>query len=413
VDIDTPEPFSPELMADPYPAYHALRERGRVHRSGSNGAWLVTGYQEVRQVLTDARFAEAAGRGGRIRLSRSRREGPERLLGRVETMLSTEPPEHTRLRRLVSKAFTPRSIEDLRPRIQEIVDELLDAVDSRQFDLVGTLAWPLPVIVIAEMLGIPREDRERFKRWSDAMIGTLGGDYSLLAEARRSNEELVEYVSEIMEARRRSPRKDLISGLVAAEEQGAVLSDDEILGTIALLLVAGNETTTHLISGGVLALLRHPREMQRLRDEASLIPSAVEEFLRFSGPVHTTRRSARTDVEINGVEITRGEVVIAILAAANRDPNKYADPDRLDVARNPTDHVAFGDGIHFCLGAPLARVEAQIAIGSLLNRFPRLALANPSPEWGGTFAVRGVKELRLSVTPELVDRVVLPEHTGE
>jgi len=210
---------------------------------------------------------------------------------------------------------------------------------------------------------------------------------------------LVEYVSEIMEARRRSQREDLISGLVGAEEQGAVLSDDEILGTIALLLVAGNETTTHLISGGVLALLRHPAEMQRLRDDPSLIPSAVEEFLRFSGPVHTTRRSARTDAEINGVKIARGEVVIAILAAANRDPDKYADPDRLDVARNPTDHVAFGDGIHFCLGAPLARVEAQIAIGSLLNHFHRLALVNPSPEWGGTFAVRGVTELWLSVAP--------------
>ncbi len=393
---DTPDPFSPELMGDPYPAYHALRELGRVHRSGANGAWLVTGYAEVRQLLTDSRFGEAAGRGGRIRLSRERREGPERLLGRVETMLSTEPPEHTRLRRLVSKAFTPRSIENLRPLIQQIVDELLDSLDGGEFDLVPTLAWPLPVIVIAEMLGIPREDRERFKRWSDAMIATLGGDYSLLAEARRSNEELVEYVSAVMEARRREPQDDLISRLVAAEEQDSVLSEDEILGTIALLLVAGNETTTHLISNGMLALLRHPAELERLRADPALVPSAIEEFLRHSGPVHTTRRLASVDADIGGVRIARGEIVIAILAAANRDPAKYADPDRLDVSRNPTDSVAFGDGIHFCLGAPLARVEAQIAFASLLKRFARLRLLDPNPEWGGTFAVRGVKALRLS-----------------
>ena len=396
MDAHTPDPFSAEHMGDPYPAYHALRELGRVHRTAPEGPWLVTGYEETRQLLTDSRFGEAAGRGGRIRLSRSRREGPEGLLGRVETMLSTEPPDHTRLRKLVSKAFTPRSIEDQRPRIQEIVDELLDAVTATEFDLVQTLAWPLPVIVIAEMLGVPREDRERFKRWSDAMIATLGGDYSLLAEARRSNEELVDYVSAVMDERRRHPQADLISRLVAAEEAGSQLSEDEILGTIALLLVAGNETTTHLISGGMLALFRHPAEMERLRDDPALIPSAVEEFLRFSGPVHTTRRMALEDVDLGGARISRGEIVIAILAAANRDPAKYSEPDRFDVTRNPSDSVAFGDGIHFCLGARLARVEAQIAIGSLLQRYPRIRLMDASPEWGGTFAVRGVKELRIS-----------------
>jgi cytochrome P450 len=392
-----PDPFSPEMMGNPYPAYHQMRELGAAHRSAPGSPWLVTGYDEVHRVLTDPRFGEAAGRGGRIRLSRSRREGPEQLLGRVETMLSTEPPEHTRLRRLVSKAFTPRSIEELRPRIQQIVDELLDAITVREFDLVQTLAWPLPVIVIADMLGIPREDRERFKRWSDAMIATLGGDYSLLAEARRSNEELVEYVSAVMDDRRRSPRADLISRLVMAEEEGSVLSEDEILGTVALLLVAGNETTTHLISGAVLALFRHPEEMERLRRDPGLIPSAVEEFLRFSGPVHTTRRIALADVEVGGVTISKGDVVITVLAAANRDPRAYPDPDTLDVARNPADHLAFGDGIHFCLGAPLARVEAQIALASLLRRYPRMRPLDASPEWGGTFAVRGLKELRVAV----------------
>jgi cytochrome P450 len=315
-------------------------------------------------------------------------------------MLSTEPPEHTRLRRLVSKAFTPRSIEELRPRIQEIVDELLDSVTTTEFDLVQALAWPLPVIVIAEMLGIPHEDRDRFKHWSDAMIATLGGDYSLLAEARRSNEELVDYVSAVMDDRRRNPKADLISRLVAAEEDGSGLSEDEILGTVALLLVAGNETTTHLIAAGMLTLFRHPDQMEILRNDPSLLPSAVEEMLRFCGPVHTTRRLALADSTLDGADIQRGDTIIALLAAANRDPAKYSDPDRFDVVRNPSDHVAFGAGIHFCLGAPLARAEAQIAIGSLLRRYPHLRCLDMKPEWSGTFAVRGLARLMVTVERE-------------
>ncbi|HEV8573437.1 MAG TPA: cytochrome P450 [Dehalococcoidia bacterium] len=391
------EPFSPEMMADPYPTYRALRERGHVQRT-SAGHWIATGYAEVSQLLTDQRFGEAAGRGGRIRLSRGKREGPQRLLGRVDTMLSVDPPEHTRLRRLVSKAFTPRSVQKMRPRIQQIVNELLEKIDEGgKFDLVSELAWPLPVIVIAEMLGIPREDRERFKRWSDAMVATLGGDYSALDAARQSNEELVEYVSRVIAERRKEPRDDLISRLVAAEERGQTLSEDEMLGTVALLLVAGNETTTHLISNGMLALLRNPTQMARLRDDPSLLPSAVDELLRYTGPVHTTRRVARADVSLGGAQIRRGEVVIGLLAAANRDPDKYPNPDRLDIGRNPTDHVAFGDGIHFCLGAALARLEGQVTIGTLLQRFPNPRLLDDEPEWGGTFAIRGVSRLRLAI----------------
>jgi pimeloyl-[acyl-carrier protein] synthase len=396
LESETPDLFSPDALANPYPAYHAMRERGRVQRT-SSGHWFVTGYEEVSRLLTDQRFGEAAGRGGRIRLSRTTREGPHQLLGRVDTMLSVDPPEHTRLRRLVSKAFTPRSMQKMRPHIQKIMDELLDGVAGRaEFDLVSEVSWPLPIIVIAEMLGIPREDRERFKRWSDAMVATLGGDYSSLDEARRSNEELVEYVSGVIAQRRKEPRDDLISRLVAAEESGQKLTEDEMLGTIALLLVAGNETTTHLISNGMLLLLHHPDEVARLRADTSLLPSAVDEMLRCTGPVHTTRRTARTDVDLDGNEIRRGEVVIGVLAAANRDPQKYADPDRFDVGRNPTDHVAFGDGIHFCLGASLARLEAEVAVGTLLQRFPALRLVE-EPEWGGNFAIRGVTSLRLAV----------------
>jgi len=395
VESGTLEPFSRDMLADPYPAYRALRERGRVQRTAA-GHWLVLGYDEVSTLLTDQRFGEAAGRGGRIRLSRTQREGQHQLLGRVDTMLSQDPPEHTRLRRLVSKAFTPRSVQKMRPLIQEIVNELLDGLAGRaEFDLVSELAWPLPVIVIAEMLGIPRADRGRFKRWSDAMVATLGGDYSSLDEARRSNEELVEYVSRVIADRRKQPRDDLISRLVAAEESGQKLSEDEMLGTVALLLVAGNETTAHLVSSGTLALLRTPEQMARLREEPSLLPSAIDEMLRYTGPVHTTRRTAREDVRLGDANISRGEVVVGILAAANRDPEKYADPDRFEVARNATDHVAFGDGIHFCLGAALARLEGQVAIGTLLARFSNLRLLDNEPEWGGTFAIRGVTRLRL------------------
>ena len=398
-DVEPPtlEPFSREMLADPYPAYRALRERGRVQRTTA-GHWLALGYDEVTTLLTDQRFGEAAGRGGRIRLSRTQREGPHQLLGRVDTMLSQDPPEHTRLRRLVSKAFTPRSMQKMRPLIQEIVNELLDGIAGRaEFDMVSELAWPLPVIVIAEMLGIPREDRKRFKRWSDAMVATLGGDYTSLDEARRSNEELVEYVSRVIADRRKQPRDDLISRLVGAEESGQRLSEDEMLGTVALLLVAGNETTTHLISNGMHVLWRNPEQMARLRADPSLLPSAVDEMLRYTGPVHTTRRTAREDVSLGEARIARGEVVVGVLAAANRDPDKYADPDRFDVARNPMDHVAFGDGIHFCLGAALARLEGQSAIGALLARFSDLRLVDDQPEWGGTFAIRGVTRLRLRV----------------
>jgi cytochrome P450 len=399
MDAEQIEPLSKEMLADPHPAYRAMRERGRVIRDPSGTHWVVTGYDETKQVLTDARFGEAAGRGGRIRVSLTNIEGPDGLLGRVETMLSSDPPEHTRLRRLVSKAFTPRSIELLRLRIQEIVDGLLDGLEGRaEFDLISELAWPLPITVIAEMLGVPAEDRASFKRWSDEMVATLGGRSvgpAVFEQARQANRELAEYFSRVVAERRASPRDDLISGLVAAEEQGQVLSEDEILGTLALLLVAGNETTTHLIGNGMLALFENPDEMARVRDDPKLLPSAVDELLRCAGPVLTTRRVARADVEVGGQKIARGEVVVTTVAAANRDPRKYADPDRLDVSRSAADHVAFGDGIHFCLGAPLARAEGEIAIGSLLRRFPRLRLLDEEPAWGGSSAIRGLISLRV------------------
>jgi cytochrome P450 len=316
-------------------------------------------------------------------------------------MLTSDPPEHTRLRRLVSKAFTPRAVENLRPRIQSIVDGILDDVAGEgEMDLVQTVGYPLPVIVIAEMLGVPTEDRAKFKKWSDDIVATLGGPFTpqdVLQAAEKARHELVEYLSGVIEQRRKDPQDDLISGLIAAEDEGTVLSTQEIYSTTILLLVAGNETTTHLIDNGMLALLKNPEQLKLLRDDPSLIKSAVEELLRFIGPVQATGRTIKEDMEIGGQPLKARESTFVILGAANHDPAKWGDnAHELDVTRNPVDHVGLGDGIHFCLGAPLARAEAQIAISTLLARFPNLKLAVDEPEWGGTFIIRGVKSLPLN-----------------
>ncbi len=395
-------PFAPGMLANPYSMYSALREHAPISQSPLMEAWILTRYDDVDFVLTDPRFSadrsKARTRMAQMLAEQQQEFGP---FSRAPTMLSSDPPVHTRLRKLVSKAFTPRSVENLRPRIREIVDHLLDGAEKQgEFDLVHELAYPLPVIVIAEMLGVPAEDRDRFKHWSDTVVATLGGPFTppeVYQAGQQSIEELAEYLHDVIAARRQSPRDDLISGLIASEEQGQVLTEEEILATAILLLVAGNETTTHLISNAVLALFRNPSEMARLRDDPSLIASAVEEFLRYTGPVHGTGRVAKEDLEVGGQPIKEGEMVFTLLAAANRDPTKYADPDRLDVARNPLDHLAFGDGIHFCLGAPLARAEAQIAIGTLLRRFPELKCHDLDPEWGGNFIIRGVKTLPVAV----------------
>ena len=394
-------PFAPGMLADPYPMYNALRQHSPVHWSGLMEAWVLSRFEDVDFVLTDPRFSadrsRARNRFAQMAAQQQQQFGP---LGRAPTMLGSDPPEHTRLRRLVSKAFTPRAVEDLRPRIQEIVDHLLDSLEGRSdFELVRELAYPLPVIVIAEMLGVPPEDRDRFKHWSDTVVATLGGPFTppdVLERARQSIEELAEYIRDVVKQRRRQPKGDLISGLVAAEEKGQVLSEDEIISSTILLLIAGNETTTHLISNGILALLKSPDQLERLKNEPSLMPSAVEELLRYAGPVQATGRVAMEEVEIAGQAVKEGEIAFVLLAAANRDPAKFENPDQLDVARNPVDHLALGDGIHFCLGAPLARAEAQIAIGTVLRRFPKLSQAG-EPEWGGTFIIRGVKHLPLSV----------------
>jgi len=395
-------PFAPGMLAHPHDMYRALREQDPIHRSEMMEAWILTRYDDIDAVLTDSRFSADRSRA-RTRFAQMMADQQEQFgpLGRTQTMLTSDPPEHTRLRRLVSKAFTPRAVENLRPRIQDIVEYLLAEAGKRgEFDVVHDLAYPLPVIVIAEMLGVPPEDRHRFKEWSDTVVATLGGPFTppeVMQAGSRAVEELAEYFSHIIAERRADPKEDLISGLIAAEEGGQVLAEDEIFATCILLLVAGNETTTNLIGSSMLALFRSPDQMERLQNDPSLISSATEELLRYAGPVQGTGRVPKEDVEIAGHTFHEGEMVFTLVAAGNRDPAHYENPERLDVARNPTDHLAFGDGIHFCLGAPLARAEAQISIGTLLQRFPRLRLLDDEPEWGGTFIIRGVKRLNVAV----------------
>ena len=394
-------PFAPDVHANPYPLYDRLRSEDPVHWSAMMEVWVLSRYDDIVGVLTDQRWsADRRQARNRFAAEAQRRQEEFGPFGRTQTMLTADPPLHTRLRRLVSKAFTPRMVEGLRPRIQEIVDELMDAVQgSGRMDVIRDLAYPLPVIVIAEMLGVPPQDRDRFKHWSDEIVGALNGPFALeetLQRARTSANELATYMHGVIEERRREPRDDLMSGLIAAEEQGQILSEDEMLATAMLLLVAGNETTTNLIGNGTLALLRNPDQMRTLRDDPSLIPTAVEELLRYDGPVQGTGRVATEPMEIDGRAIEPGQAVLCMLAAANRDPAQFERPDELNLRRHPNEHLAFGDGIHFCLGAPLARAEGPIAFQAMLERLADPRLETEDLRWGGTFILRGLTNLPIT-----------------
>jgi pimeloyl-[acyl-carrier protein] synthase len=313
-------------------------------------------------------------------------------------MLFRDPPDHTRLRGLVNKAFTPRMVERLAPRIRKLAEELLDARAARGgMDAIADFAAPLPLLVIAELLGVPTEDRERLKRWSDDLAIMLDGTVALqfLGSAVQAAVEFDGYLRQRIAERRRAPRDDLLSELVAAQERGEALSEDEIVGSTILLLGAGHETTTNLIGNGILCLLRHPEQLARLRGDAGLLPSAVEEFLRYESPVQATSRIfPRDEVEVGGVAIPKGEEIGLFLGAANRDPEVFPDPERFDVGRRDNRHLSFGLGIHFCLGAGLARLEGRVAFEALLERAPGLRAAEESePVWRPGFLFRGVEAL--------------------
>jgi cytochrome P450 len=310
-------------------------------------------------------------------------------------MLRRDPPDHTRLRKLVSKAFTPRALERLRPRVEELADTLLTALARRgEFDVIRDFAVPFPVTIIAEMLGIPSRDFATFKRWSDHLVGFLDPLASPGPKVlRRTVDEFAGYMAALAEARRREPADDLLTALVQAEEQGQHLSEQELQGTLALLLAAGNETTTNLIGNGLLALLRHPDQLARLREDPGIAERAIEELLRWDSPVQLTMRIPTEAIDFDGVCFEKHQAVVTVLGAANRDPEAFAHPDVLDLGREPNEHVAFGQGIHFCLGAQLARLEGQVALRELVRRFPTLRLATDQPRWRRLTFLRGVGSL--------------------
>jgi cytochrome P450 len=384
-------PIDPEFVADPYPMYHRLRTEDPVHRSPL-GFWVLTRYEDVVAVLRDGRFAKEA-----IAAYVAKRLGTTPT-GLGMSMLDRDPPDHTRLRSLVSKAFTPRVVEGLRPRIQEVVDGLVDrAEDKHAMDLIEEFAYPIPIVVICEMLGVPVADHDRFRGWSldlaRGLDASLFGESDLAQRAGAAQRALADYFRDLIAERRVTPRDDLLSLMIAAEEAGDRLSETELLATCILLLVAGHETTVNLLGNGTLALLRHPDQLRLLRGNPGLIGSAVEELLRYDGPVQRTARIPSSDAVVDGHRIEAGEMVMPFIGAADRDPAQFPDPDRLDLTRADNRHIAFGWGIHFCLGAPLARVEGQIAINTLVRRLPKLALATDRPEYRQSLTLRGLKSL--------------------
>lgn len=382
-------PGSSKVISDPYPLYARMRRIDPVHRMRLMDAWALTRHEDVDTVLRDhTRFSSA-------------------MVGDVQTrtglvsMLDLDPPDHTRLRNLVSQAFTPRSIERLRNRIERIAENLLDVVDGqRRFDLVAALAYPLPVTVIAEMLGVPSEDLDRFEAWSNDIALNVEPilDDDGVRRVQSSRHELSEYFEGIIEKRRREPREDIISALLAAEEEGDMLTHDELIATLILLLVAGNETTRNLIGNGILALLSHPDQLQRLRENPDLLGSAVKELLRFDPPVQIDGRTARRDVEIGGKRIRAGQGIITVIGAANRDPDAFTNPDKLDIGRKDGSHLSFGRGVHYCLGASLAEMEGRIAFSAILRRYGSIRLVS-KPVHRQQTVLRGVKELWVEVKP--------------
>ena len=390
------DPLAPQTLSDPYPIYARLRAEAEVQKTDA-GIWLVLGYDPAVQILRDHdRFSVD---------HRNRHDTPELIeklgptaadRGMENIMLFKDPPDHTRLRGLVNKAFTPRIVGAMRARIEEIANALIDEVTERgEMDVIEDFAYPLPVTVIAEMLGIPEADRNDFKRWSRQVAPILDPIISeeVFFKVAEAGLALAAYFDELVAKRRTDPREDLITELIRAEDEGDRLTLEELRATLILLLVAGHETTMNLIGNGLLALLRNPVEADRLSADPSLAKTATDELLRYDGSVHLTARTAIQDVEIAGEHISKGEMAIVLLGAANRDPAQFVDPDRLDVGRDPNRHLAFSAGGHFCVGATLARGEGQIAFETLLQRLPGLKLVDHDPPYRATITLRGLEAL--------------------
>jgi cytochrome P450 len=389
-------PWDEAYRANPYPYYKPLYGRPPYPLNLFFPMALVGRYRDAAAILRDhERFSSVPPVSPFVQ---------ERLavFGTAPRVVFSDPPVHTRLRRLVSRAFTPRRIRDLEPTIREFTNTLLDRVAANgALEVMADLANPLPVMVIAEMLGVPSEDYQTFKQWSDQVIesdNTPPG-IALPDSVRDAFKSLREYFVREIEQRRRNPGRDLVSALVAARDEADALTEEELITFVVLLLLAGNETTTNLIGNGMLALGRHPEQLLELGRKPELMPSAIEEMLRYDCPVQSTARFPKIDVAIEGVELKANTVTFVMVAAANRDPAQFPNPDTFDIRRQPNDHLAFGEGIHYCLGAPLARMEGAIAIGAALARFPHLRLINPEQQftYKGSYFLRGLAELPMAL----------------
>ncbi|WP_214482193.1 cytochrome P450 [Bacillus sp. SM2101] len=397
--------YSKEYQLNPYPTLSYFREHDPIHefmfKYGKREvrSWLVTRYDDILTLFKDERITK------NIQNLMSKEEIKQKSKIKeidyiINNMLSKDPPDHTRLRSLVHKVFTPRMIERLRTRIEDISENLLDNLElNSDVELMEDYAVPLPIIIISEMMGIPVEDRNKFRKWSNAITDVSNGTEEI-EKLNSSIQEFVNYLEKIIEERKKSPKDDVISGLVMAKEEGEKLSKNELLSMLFLLIVAGHETTVNLIGNGMLALLQNPEQLAKLREHPENMKTAIEELLRYTNPVElATSRYALEDFIFQGKEIKKGDMIFLGLAAANRDPKYFNDPEKLDITRKENKHLAFGHGIHFCLGAPLARLEANIAINALINRFPNIKL-NVSEEdiqWRHSEILRGLVQLPIKL----------------
>ncbi len=395
--------FDPKFNANPYPTYHRLRESEPVHRYFVGGDWIVTRYADVKAVLKSG-CVRTDDRPKSIQERNKYLQDKEKNLNTLAYTTSRflfymNPPDHTRLRALVGKGFSPVVVERMRPHIQEIVDELLDKVRHKgSMDIVADLASPLSVSVISRLLGIPKEAQQQLHQWTNVLSRILDPLVSLeeYEAMNKATEEIQEYLRTLIAEREKTPQEDLISNLIAAKEQNDRLSQKEILAVCTLLFGAGEETTGNTIGNGMLALLQHPNQMELLKREPTMIQSAVEEIIRYDSAIQMLTRIATDNLEIGNQTIKAGEKIVLCLGAANRDPAQFPEPDQLNINRNPNHHVAFADSIHYCLGAALARVEAQIAINTLIQQFPDLKLASNQMEWRHSIVLRGLKALPIS-----------------
>jgi cytochrome P450 len=381
-----------EHELNPYPVYQAMRENSPVFYDQERSNWNIFRFEDVQRVLSDYEVFSSQFTGA---------GGPDSGEPFSASMVATDPPKHRQLRSLVTQAFTPKAVQAMQPRIREIVKEYLDGVSGKgQMDVIGDLGYPLPVIVIAEMLGIPSQDRQKFKEWSDIIVSLadLGGNVDEGIMVNPTILEMSGYFLNMIEQRRKEPGHDLISGLVQANIDGQTLTQIELIGFCALLLVAGNETTTNLIGNAILTFAEQPRLWQRLREEPERLPQAIEEVLRYRSPVQSMFRVTKKEVTLAGTDIPAGAPLVAWIGSANRDEAEFPEADRFDLERSPNKHLAFGKGIHYCLGAPLARMEAEIALGEMLKRYSSIELDPEARlERQPSLLVYGVKRLPVRV----------------